>query len=63
MKSLETLELQQTGIPIPGLAALSSNLGLKRLYLGETEAASEELQTLQRVLPECLISWWPKKGE
>jgi hypothetical protein len=57
---LEVLELPETNVTSEGLSQLAGNKSLKQLYLGGVSLTAEQVETVRKAMPECLVSWWEK---
>lgn len=57
LTKLEMLELTNTGITDAGLVHLHGLSNLKELRVQWTEVSSRGIETLQKALPDCRITW------
>jgi len=63
MKSLSALDLSATAVTDATLDRLKALPSLKELFIGNTEATQQAVESFRRARTDCRVIWWEKQKE
>ncbi len=63
LKSLQTVDLAETGFGDSGLLQLAGSGSLRQVYVGGSEVTPDGVRQFRGENPNCEITWWPKPAD